>query len=43
MSERIGRFFCWLGFHDYVPIRWLTCNPNDTGYACRKCDKELSQ
>lgn len=39
----IGKLLCSLGLHDWVPVSWLTCKPNDTGHVCRRCYKEASE
>lgn len=28
---------CCIGLHDYVPVSWLTCQPNNIGSVCRRC------
>jgi len=34
------KLFCLLGWHQWVPVSWLTCNPHDRGSVCKRCFEE---
>ena len=41
-AEYAAKGKCLFGiFHDFVPTRYLTCNPHDEGFVCRKCYAEV--
>ncbi|WP_280954527.1 hypothetical protein [Metarhizobium album] len=38
----LRKLLCWIGWHDFQPTRFLTCNPRDRGRVCRHCYTEDS-
>lgn len=40
----LGRFLCWIGWHDYDrtnPITWVGAFRDGVWYACKRCDWEV--